>query len=457
MKGNRAKAPRVFRDFADGLALGEDQRRKCTCVIRQGEFCYSCPSGDFSPSVFCFFIPLMILQRFLVPAATGLSLVSAGFAQSVRFEKHVLTDHYFCDGINAGDLNRDGHPDIVAGPYWYEGPDFQKKHEFYPAVPQPTEEKPTDSMFSFVYDFNNDGWPDILVLGRVLHHSAYWYENPGKAGGPWKKHFAIHRVYGESPDFVDIDGDGKPEILSHWEDRWGWWGPNWNEPTKPWRFHPVSEKGKYREYFHGTGVGDMNGDGRMDIVCNEGWWEQPKERGQPWVSRPYKFSNDRGGAQILIYDVDGDGDNDVVTAINAHGWGLSWFERDDEPNGTIRFKEHRMMGTREEESQFGVAFSQPHALCLGDINGDGMPDVITGKRRWAHGPKGDVEPMGTPVNYWFELRRDSKKGAHFIPHLIDDASALGTQVVAVDVNGDGAPDVLTASKLGAFLFINRRN
>ena len=116
------------------------------------------------------------------------------------------------------------------------------------------------------------------------------------------------------------------------------------------------------------------------------------------------------------------------------------------------------MGTRDEEKTFGVAFSQPHALTLADLDGDGLKDIVTGKRRWAHGPTGDVEPMGVPVNYWFKLVRDASApgGARYQPQLIDDASALGTQVEAVDVNGDGAPDVLTASKLGAFLFLTQR-
>ncbi len=398
----------------------------------------------------------MKIRSHLLCLLAGLPLTCAGGGKPVRFEKVVLIDQYFCDGINAGDFNRDGRMDVVAGPYWYEGPTFKSRHEFYPALPQAVAEMPSNSMFSFVHDFNADGWPDILVLGRVLHHEAFWYENPGGKGGLWPKHFAVHRVYGESPEFEDIDGDGKPEILSHWEGQWGWWAPDWRQPTEPWRFRAVGPKGKYREYYHGTGIGDMNGDGRKDIVFNEGWWEQPADASQPWTLRSYKFSQGKGGAHMLVYDIDGDGDNDVVTAIDAHGWGISWFERADPAGGGIGFKEHRMMGTREEEQQFGVAFSQPHALCLADIDGDGLQDVVTGKRRWAHGPTGDVEPMGTPVNYWFQLRREPGRGAHFVPHLIDAASALGTQVVATDINADGAPDVLTASKLGAFLFINRR-
>ena len=408
----------------------------------------------------------------LLALAGASSLFAAPKAHDISFQKLTLTDQYWCDGVTAADINRDGKMDVIAGPFWYEGPDFKKAHAFYEPVPQPVDEKPSNSMFSFAYDFDGDGWTDILVLGRVLFHEAYWYRNPGKEGlakdARWEKHFVCQRVFGESPQFLDIDGDGKPEILaisgtSEKEKikQLGWYAPDWSAPTKPWKFVAVTEKGDFNHYYHGEGAGDINGDGRTDLVFNEGWWEQPPKGSAPgtlWKKHPFEFSDDRGGAQILVYDVNGDGKNDVVTAKNAHGWGLSWFEQVRAANGEISFKEHRMMGTREEEKQFGVAFTQPHALTMADLDGDGLPDVITGKRRWAHGPKGDVEPMATPVNYAFLLRRDPKAegGATFVPKLIDDASALGTQVEAIDVNGDQVPDVLTASKLGTFVFLTKR-
>src|SRR5688500_18822942 len=112
--------------------------------------------------------------------ALVLSITPLIAAEPARFEKKVLTDQYYCDGITAGDINRDGKPDVIAGPFWYEGPDFTAKHEFYPAKVFPKEPSPTDSMFSNVHDFNGDDWPDILVFGRVHLHPAYWYENPGK-------------------------------------------------------------------------------------------------------------------------------------------------------------------------------------------------------------------------------------------------------------------------------------
>ncbi len=410
---------------------------------------------------------------FLASLAWPLAATAAAAPKTVSFEKHTLTSTYWADGVNAADINGDGKMDVVSGPYWYAGPDFKVARTFKEALPQELEKNPTDSMFSFIADFNGDGRPDILVLGRVLFHEAYWYENPGAAEASkpearWKKHFVSKRVFGESPLFTDVDGDGKPELVSISGEsdkekikQWGWYAPDWSKPNEPWKFVPITEKGDFNHYYHGEGIGDINGDGRADLVLNEGWWEQPPKgapAGTLWKKHPFVFSKDRGGAQILVYDVNGDGLNDVVTAMNAHGFGLSWFEQKKGADGEPTFIEHRMMGKREEEKEFGVAFSQPHALTLADLDGDGLPDVITGKRRWAHGPTGDFEPGATPVNYAFLLRRDQAApgGARFVPQLIDDASGLGTQVEAVDVNGDGIPDVLTASKLGTFVFITKR-
>ena len=392
----------------------------------------------------------------LMAAALPCSLASAAEPGAVKFEKRVLTDKYYCDGINVGDINRDGKPDIVAGPYWYAGPEFAAGREFYPAVPHEPAKSPTNSMFSHVYDFNGDGWPDILVLGRVHMHPAAWYENPQGRPGHWKKHFVFQKVQGETPPFADLNQDGRPEIICHWENRWGWIQPDWNAPTRPWTFRPITEPGEYKQFYHGTGIGDIDGDGRNDLILNDGWWRQPAEdsKQKTWAAHPRRFA-DRGGAQMLVYDVDGDGDNDVVTSLDAHGWGLAWFEQVKQ-NGRITFKQHTMMGDRDALPKYGVAFTQPHALDAADIDGDGLTDIVVGKRRWAHGPEGDIEPDADPVVYWFQLIRHPDGKATFRPHLIDARSGVGLQIVATDVNGDGKTDVMTASKLGTFLFLNRR-
>ena len=154
---------------------------------------------------------------------------------------------------------------------------------------------------------------------------------------------------------------------------------------------------------------------------------------------------------MLVTDVDGDGLADVISSLDAHGWGLAWFQQQRD-GGEVMFASHPIMGDRSESDRFGVAFSQPHALTLADINGDGLPDVVCGKRMWAHGPTGDVEPSAEPVLYWFELQRQSD-GVRFVPHEIDAASGVGVQVTAGDLNRDGRMDILTVSKLGTFVFL----
>ena len=387
---------------------------------------------------------------------TALALLFGATATtSLAFEKHPLTANYYCDGIASGDIDRDGHQDIIAGPFWYAGPDFKTGHEFYKAVVHQREPSPSDSMFSFVEDFDADGWPDILVLGRVHKHAAYWYQNPGQKlgdGAHWKKHFVFERIRGESPTLVDIDGDKKKELICHWDNRWGWVAPDPAGATKAWKFHAISTPWNSNQFYHGTGVGDVDGDGRADLIINDGWWQQPAKPAPLWKFHKFQFGG-KGGAQMFAYDVDGDGDNDIITSLDAHGWGLAWFEQ---VGGEEQFKKHMIMGSREEEKQYGVAFSQPHALELADIDGDGLKDIVVGKRMWAHGPEGDVEPNAAPVVYWFRLHRFEADdgGPRFVPMLVDSKSGVGVQIAAADVDGDKKTDILAASKLGSFFFKN---
>jgi len=123
--------------------------------------------------------------------------------------------------------------------------------------------------------------------------------------------------------------------------------------------------------------------------------------------------------------------------------------------GTVAFRRHLIMGGRANEMPHGVAFSQPHALALVDIDGDGLRDIVTGKRFWAHGRDGDPEPNAPAVLYWFQRVRQGST-VDWVPHLIDDNSGVGTQVWVADVTGDGRPDVVVGNKKGVFVHTQQR-
>jgi hypothetical protein len=402
-------------------------------------------------------------------------------AAEIAFAKQVLTTEFVAEGCAYADFDHDGNLDITAGcSIWY-GPDFKRRADFTPPSvnaggPTKTPYDPatgySDYFLAYAYDFDGDSWADILVYG-LPGEPAYVFVNPKGQAGDWRKVAIFDVADGESPDLVDLTGDGKPELLVHSSDvdkpkgaggkgggQLGYGEIDWANPLGKAKFHPITAKSpqndqKYFRYTHGYGFGDVNGDGRMDILDKDGWREQPADAKSdaPWVFHPGPFGPQgaRGGAHMAVYDVNGDGRNDVITSYDAHGYGLGWFEQ--KADGA--FAEHRIMGAKPEDNPQGVKFSQLHALRLADIDGDGLPDIVTGKRRWAHGPKNDEEPGAAPVLYWFQLKRDGKGGAEFIPHLVDDDSGVGTQVTTGDLNKDGRIDIVVANKKGVFVFLQK--
>jgi hypothetical protein len=162
-----------------------------------------------------------------------------------------------------------------------------------------------------------------------------------------------------------------------------------------------------------------------------------------------------GGSQMYAYDLNGDGLNDVITGLAAHGFGLSWFEQTRDGD-QINFREHLIMGKEAKENKYGLKFSELHAIELEDMDGDGLKDIITGKRFWSHGRTGDPDRNNAAVIYWFKTVRNADKTVDFIPYLIDDNSGVGTQLVVGDVDKDGLLDTVVGNKKGVFVNLQRK-
>lgn len=390
-------------------------------------------------------LPLLAPAADAPKAAKGAAKKGAPPALKIRVQPLHLDNN---EGCAVADYNRDGKPDVSAGEYWYAGPDFKVKQQLRKL--EPFGKDYLTNCGEHAYDVNGDGFPDI-VTGAFMDTRVYWYENPGaaglKQGGMWKQRVLIETKFAQNEwtALRDMDGDGVPEYVVNS------YGPTnavmayrfakgaGGEPVlAPWM---IQASGPFVNG-HGIGFGDVNGDGLEDLLYGNGWYERPREGAttKPW-RRHADWTWPHASTPMIVLDLTGDGRNDIIWG-HGHNYGLYWEEQKD-PNkdGSTNWR-HNVIDDK---------VSQNHCLAWEDIDNDGKPELITGRRVKAHSGNdpGDNEPGCVVMYKWNAAEK------RFSKHILaDNGPGIGLQIRVADFDGNGWKDIAVAGKSGTHILWN---
>jgi len=378
--------------------------------------------------------------------------------------KHTYWFGPFAECSSVLDIDGDGKLDIAAGRNYYTAPNWTKHSDYRDGAA--TNGPDIDDNYEGTMDVNNDGRMDVISSGWMLKQGIFWYENPGKPGVKWQSHTMLQAEGLEGMVIGNLAGhDGKDVLVNYYARKPGR-GLIWFEHLNqaPWfKEHVLGPENV--GVSHGSGIGDINGDGRPDVVTVSGWFEAPpKPTEQPWIWHPdYQFASfgsapGRGGGAglpILVHDFNGDGLNDIVLGSD-HGYGLAWLE-------------NKMEGGKRSFVQHWIETEYPtfHTMALADLDGDGRPELITGKQLLAHNG-GDVGALDPSFVFYYKFDK-----GHFERHILsytylepyfapgydgpppNYAVGLGMRLSTGDLDGDGRQDIVIACRNGLYVFFNK--
>jgi hypothetical protein len=379
------------------------------------------------------------LAAALLPAL----LASTAIAGEPKFRMHTIDADSKFEGAGVLDVNNDGRLDIQCGPHWYEAPQW-KKH--------PTRDVEQIGGYHMGFcdlpvDVDGDGWTD--VINAAWHNKTLsWVRNPGKAGGPFEEIPIDTPGHMETAILADINDDKQPDVLPNVFDGTPAWYSFQRDPAADhgvrWQKHDLPKQ----LAGPGVGAGDIDNDGRLDVVGCHGWAEQktPDSSNDPgkitWTWRD-EFELEDPGIPILIHDVDGDGDADILWGV-GHGYGVYWLEQERDAIGKRAWSQHRI----------DKSWSQAHVVLLADLAGDGNKELITGKRYHAHNGN---DPGGNEPRclYVYDFDRSKRQWRRYTVQQ-NGPAGTGTSAAVADIDNDGDLDLIMPGKSGLYLFENLR-
>jgi len=370
-----------------------------------------------------------------------------------KWRKHMINDQSPFEAVGVADFNGDGKPDVFSGDSWYAAPDWTR-HKVRDVPPGKNPHYHED--FADVpLDVNGDGRVDIVTCA-YFSRKILWVEQPDDSTRPWTEHLIDTPGSMETSYLVDLYGDDTRVFLPNVGGQVVWY--ELAAANAKWQQRQLSAEGAG----HGIGHGDINSDGRIDIVTPKGWYEQPTDRNADWKLHA-EFTLGAASIEIIGHDFDGDGDTDIAWGM-GHAFGLHWLKQTKNADG-------KRTWTRED---IDTSFSQVHALHLADFDGDGEQEFVTGKRIYAH--SSEAGATDKPCIYSYRFDRHASKWNRSVVYEGEPASnapanagqrdamkdfprgsaGTGLQMAVKDLDQDGDIDIVAPGKSGLYWFENLR-